>query len=373
MPDVDMLRPSAQSQLKFQNLSAKLRRSILAGTWPVGAKLPTEQQMVADSGLSLTTVRRAYDELVREELVVRRRGAGTFVAPRQQRRSARGATVGVMIPETDLYFGRALQGIEDQLAASGAALQLTTSNYDIEREQTAIRSLQERGVDGLILVPLLSRDAARDRERVEELLGLPMPVVLMERRLAGAGARDATEHVVSDHEGGAFDAVRHLVTLGHTRVALAYRNDAYTGRGVRNGYRQACEALGFEPLEHEASALAWSASLADDVVADLMHREVTAALVFGDREATMVEAAASRAGLRVPEDLALVSYDDEVAELAEVPLTAMAPAKHRMGQLSAELLVRRIAEGSARCLHQVWLRPQLVVRESCGARQPGRV
>ena len=67
------------------------RRSILAGTWPVGAKLPTEQQMVADSGLSLTTVRRAYDELVREELVVRRRGAGTFVAPRQQRRSARGS------------------------------------------------------------------------------------------------------------------------------------------------------------------------------------------------------------------------------------------------------------------------------------------
>lgn len=370
MQDLDGLgSASVDTQLKFQGLASRLRRPILAGTWPVGSKLPTEQQMMRETGLSLTTVRRAYDELVQEELIVRRRGSGTFVAPQPTRTPQSGVSIGVMIPETHSYFARALQGIEEHLTTAGAGLQLTTSNYDGRRESAAIRSLQERGVQGLILVPNLAQDHARDRERVAELLDLPVPVVLMERRLADAGAQDDTEHVVSDHAGGAFDAVRHLTELGHSRVALVCRNNAYTGIGVRAGFRQAADFYGFDPVEIETEAEAWNSGFADDIVARLVGHRVTAALVFGDREAAFVESGASRAKLKVPHDLALVSYDDEVADLAEVPLTAVSPAKHRMGQLSAELILRRIAQGSSRALHQVTLRPKIVVRDSCGARR----
>ncbi|UFU05958.1 substrate-binding domain-containing protein [Ruania halotolerans] len=78
--------------------------------------------------------------------------------------------------------------------------------------------------------------------------------------------------------------------------------------------------------------------------------------------------AARRRGLRVPEDLALVSYDDELADVADVPLTSVAPAKYRVGKLAAEILLRRITDGDAGPVHQVQLRPRIVIRDSCGAR-----
>ncbi|MDV9193176.1 substrate-binding domain-containing protein, partial [Streptomyces sp. SR27] len=97
---------------------------------------------------------------------------------------------------------------------------------------------------------------------------------------------------------------------------------------------------------------------------------VTAALCFGDREAALMLAAARRAGVRVPEDLALISYDNEFADIAETPLTAVSPPKYQLGRLAAQILLRRLAEGEAAPLHQVQLRPRLVVRASCGGR-PG--
>lgn len=95
---------------------------------------------------------------------------------------------------------------------------------------------------------------------------------------------------------------------------------------------------------------------------------MTAALVFGDREATLIGQAVGQRGLRVPDDLVLISYDDETADLAEVPLAAVAPPKFRVGKMAAEVLLRRLIEGDACAVHQVKLRPRIVIRASCGAR-----
>lgn len=74
-----------------------------------------------------------------------------------------------------------------------------------------------------------------------------------------------------------------------------------------------------------------------------------------------------RTGLTVPDDLALVAYDDEIADLADIPLTAVAPPKHLLGRTAAETLLRRLGEpGLAR--HRILLRPSITVRQSCGVR-----
>lgn len=103
----------------------------------------------------------------------------------------------------------------------------------------------------------------------------------------------------------------------------------------------------------------WSDDLATDMVDRLVSAGVTAALVFGGREATLVARAVGQRGLRVPPDLALVSCDDEAADLAEVRLTAAAPPKLRVGRMAAEVLLRRLAEGDACPVHQVKLRPRI--------------
>ncbi|MEU9709777.1 substrate-binding domain-containing protein [Streptomyces sp. NPDC047967] len=372
------IRDTAAHNLKFQALAADLRRGILAGAWPTGAKLPTESGLAQETGLSLTTVRRAFDLLVEEGLVVRRQGSGSFVASPPRRSPVTRSTVGVLVPDTKLYYPRVLQGVEESLSAAGVGLHLSTYHYDRAEEDRDLEFLLDSGVDGLLLVPTLT-GLADPAARAEALMSLPVPVVLMERRLVGAGPADGTEHVCSDHLGGAYDAVRHLHRLGHDMIGLVVRSHNPTGDAVSVGFRRAMDDLGLGGcFRFEAEKAEWDAAMADSAVAGLAEAGATAALVFGDREAILLEAAARRRGLNVPEQLALVSYDDETADIAEVPLTAVSPPKYRVGRMAADVLLRRLAEGDACPLHQVLLRPRIVIRASCGATldrgdDPGRI
>ncbi|MEU2235860.1 substrate-binding domain-containing protein [Streptomyces vietnamensis] len=360
--------PASGRELKFRALMAELRRGILDGTWPPGSKLPTERALATETGLSVTTVRRAYEDLVALGLVERRQGAGTFAAHRPERDRADRRIVGVLVPDTTFYYPRVLQGIEKELAAAGARLVLACSHYDPAEEDAAVERLLSAGVHGLLLVPSL-HTATDPGRRAEELLALPVPAVLVERRLAAHGPGDPTEHVCTDHEGGAYDAVRHLRALGHERLGLVARTDAPTTAPIESGFARALADLGLPAPTYERDVMArWDPDRADLALAALRASGVTAALCFGDREAALMLGAARRAGLRVPEDLALISYDNEFADVAETPLTAVSPPKYQLGRLAAQILLRRLAEGDAAPLHQVQLRPRLVVRASCGGR-----
>ncbi|MFI8823391.1 LacI family DNA-binding transcriptional regulator [Streptomyces sp. NPDC053431] len=359
--------PATGRELKFRALVAQLRQGMLDGTWPPGSKLPTERALAAETGVSVTTVRRAYEDLVALGLVERRQGAGTFAAHRPEERRADRRVVGVLVPDTAFYYPRVLHGIEQELAAAGARLVLACSHYDPDEEDAAVERLLSAGVHGLLLVPTL-HTATDPGRRAEELLALSVPAVLVERRLAAYGPGDPTEHVCTDHEGGAYDAVRHLRGLGHRRLGLVVRSDAPTTAPIGSGFARAIADLGLPTPCHQSDAMAeWNPERADRAVAALRAAGATAALCFGDREAALVLAAARRAGLRVPDDLALISYDNEFADVAETPLTAVSPPKFQVGRLAAQILLRRLTEGGASPLHQVQLRPRLVVRASCGA------
>lgn len=355
-------------ELKFRKLTADLRRGIHDGTWPPGSKLPTERALSTETGLSVTTVRRAYEDLVAQGLVERRQGAGTFALGLPPRVPDRRRIVGVLVPDTALYYPRVIQGIQEVLAEAGAQFVLACSHYDPKAEDAAIAELLAAGVHGLLLVPGLhaSEDPAR---RTDELLHLPVPAVLVERRLTAAGPGDPTEHVCTDHEGGAYDAVRHLRALGHERLALVVRVDAPTAAPIRTGFARAVVDFALPEAVYDSAVMdAWNPDRADATVAKLVAAGVTGALCFGDREAALVQSAARRAGLRVPDDLAMVSYDNEFADVAEIPLTAVSPPKFQVGRLAAQILLRRLSDGDASPLHQVQLRPNLVVRASCGGR-----
>lgn len=359
---------SRRRGLKFEELASQLRSQILSGTWTPGSKLPTESELIQETGLSLTTVRRAYEALVDEGLVTRRRGAGSFVAERRPVRDSRQGQVGILIPETALYYANVLQGLESTLASRRVSITLATSNYEEEREREALKSMLADGVRGIIVAPTFQAGRERENQRkVEALQSLKVPVVLLERSLPEAGAADPSEHVVSDHAGGAFDAMQHLLGLGHERVGLVLRRAPHTAPGIRAGYRTACVADGLAQVVIVDEMEAWNAERADQALIELREHGCTAALVFGDREAALIEAAASRRGLTVPGQLAVVSYDDELAELAEVPLTAMSPAKFHLGSTAAEVMLRRLENGRSSPVLQVKLRPHLVIRESCGA------
>ncbi|MFF9453603.1 LacI family DNA-binding transcriptional regulator [Streptomyces flaveolus] len=355
--------PSTARELKFRQLAAELREQILQGVWAAGSKLPTEKELASDSGTSVSTVRRAVDELVAEGRVVRRQGSGTFVVPPDSPEPGR-AMVGVIVPDNTFYYPRVLQGIEETLSAAGARLLLACSGYDQERESKDLQDMLEAGIDGLLIVPTLEgpRPAPQYLTHLSEL---PVPVVLVERRHTSLS--DTNEYVCTHHEAGAYDAARHLTRLGHRTIGLVLRSPSPTAGPVAEGFAQAAAELGLSTTEFHATRQEWSPAAADRCLTALRTAGATAAVCFGDRQAALLANAARRAGLSVPEDLALVAYDDEIAELADIPLTAVAPPKHQLGRTAAETLLRRL-DDPTRPRRRTLLRPGITVRQSCGAR-----
>lgn len=349
--------------LKFRVLAAELRRQIRDGVRAPGDRLPTERVLAHVHGISIGTVRRAFDDLVAEGLVVRRQGAGTFVRAGRPGSDGRPLVIGVIVPDTTFYFPRVLQGIDEVRAAAGARAEQVCSHYDQAIEARALRDMVAAGVDGLLVVPTLSGPEPA-HAYLRRLAELPIPAVLIERR--GATLGDTNEHVCTHHEAGAHDAVQHLAGLGHRSVGLVLRTASPTSGLVAVGYRQAVAGLGAEAVEFEAALREWGPATADRCVDFLRAAGCTAALCLGDRQAGLLVAAARRAGLGVPEDLALVSYDDEIAEIPDVPLTAVAPPKAELGRVAAGLLLERLRHPERR-RQQVLLRPGIIVRSSCGA------
>lgn len=350
--------------LKFRQLATELRQRVRQGVWPPDGRLPTEKELAHSSGTSVSTVRRAVDELVAEGLVVRRQGSGTFVVPPSAPGPGR-ALVGVSVPDTAFYYPKVLRGIEETLSAAGARLLFACSGYDQQREAKDVADMLEAGVDGLLLVPTLGGPEPA-REYLARLAALPVPTVLVERR--DAALEGTNEYVCTHHEAGAYDAVRHLAGLGHRAIGLVLRDPSPTSGPVAEGFHQAAGERGLATVEFRAARQEWSPAATDRCLAALRDAEVTAAVCFGDRQAALLLGAARRAGLTVPGDLALVAYDDEIADMADIPLTAVAPPKRQLGKAAAATLLRRLDDPELP-RSRVLLRPTIIVRQSCGAAQ----
>ena len=343
--------------------------------------------LAAELGVSPVTVRKDIELLAERGLVARVHGgamvpedwaetaaveqqAPTAAAPEMSAR-----TLGLIVPSSSYYFPDVIRGAREAVAAAGARLVLRISDYDPQAEQAHARELIEDGVDGLLLAP--SRESASPktasgpggRQWYEEL---DTPVVLVERR---PGEEDPTvEHVISDHSLGARLAVRHLVQGGHRRIALLMRGSTPTSPWIEEGYRAALTAAGLDcPTGAGYAELgtgnsgtpAYDKAMREFVDA-VAAGEVDAVLVHPEHDAlTLLQHLRTR-GVRVPGQLAVVSYDDEVAALADIPLSAVAPAKSEVGRCAAELLMLRL-DDTERPRRRVFILPELRVRESSQA------
>lgn len=278
-------------------------------------------------------------------------------------------TIGMVVPSLDYYWPEVIRGAR-AATHDTARLILRGGSYDVDHIRHQLASLvgdrgDGTGVDGLLVAP--PAGGPESTELADWLAGLDLPVVLMERRLAAGPYREPLESVATDHALGAGTAVRHLAERGHRKVGLVTSRTSPHTSAVERGFRAAVEDLGLDAvLDVETvpqSDPAWS----DDVAAVLdrcADAEATALLVHSDREAISLVEHAQERGIRVPADLAVVAYDDEVAALADPPLTAVRPPKAAIGAAAVELVRRRLADGDDRPVHRIELSPRLLVRSS---------
>lgn len=322
-------------------------------------------------GVNSVTIRRDIVRLDAAGLVARVHGGALALEKVHSRPERIRPLVGLMIPSTISYFPEVVRGMEAMAAGRGVRLVLGVSHYNSEIERARVGRLLDLGVEGLLLAPTVSGGGSS----VADWLGsLPVPVVLLERVVDGLAIDHEFEHVRTDHRHGAALAVRHLAQLGHRRIGLAIYDRTPTAPWLRAGYLEAVDRFGIEPgpahvlPKGEEDPAALTAELRR-LVRECVATNTGAVLAHTDYHAGQLVEVAEAMRVRVPGQFAVVAYDDELAESARVPLTAVTAPRLDVGRIALRLLLDRMEQPrAAGPVRHIELLPRLTVRQSCGAR-----
>ncbi len=333
-----------------------------------------------DLGVSELTIRRDITALAERNLLTRVHGGATLptqlnTASRPKPASTR-FTVGMVVPSLDFYWPPIVTGARGAAAALGVNLQLRGSSYDPDEDRRQIsRLIDAKQVQGLLLAPSLDGDRAD--EMIDWIGHLPVPTVLVERApQRWTPTPRQIEWVRSDHSLGLEIAVHHLHQHGHRRIGLVLSRSSPTSAYLHRGWQVACKDLGISDTMVVRESVALNMPGHRDIIGSILqecaHSKTTALIVHSDPDAMSVAQFCAEHGVSVPDSLAIVSYDDEVAHLAEPPLSAIRPPKLHVGRIAVELIVSRLLGGERRPPQGVLVAPELVVRRSSLPRMPVR-
>jgi DNA-binding LacI/PurR family transcriptional regulator len=269
------------------------------------------------------------------------------------------------MPSATSYYSEVIRGAEAMADRYGARLVLGVSSYDATIEKERVDRVLGIGVAGLLISTALGDG---DADKLGSWLDdVDVPVVLMERTFGFPHTSREYDHVRTDHAYGAILALRHFAKLGHRRIAINLQATV-TAYWLRLGIEQAASTMDVDlyisptdlPVQGEDPAQI------DAFLAECESFGTRAALVHSDEHAARLVERAMERGLRVPDDLAVIAYNDVTAALAVVPLTAVSPPKLALGETACEHLIRKINSRPGAVQH-LSLLPDLRVRASCGA------
>jgi len=275
-------------------------------------------------------------------------------------------TLGLIVADSaNPFYAKITRGVEDTARAHGYGVILCNTSEDSEREIGAHQMLREKRVDGMLITSILTGlDPLRRLEQES------VPFVLLNRYLEGIDA----DCVLNDNRQGAYEATAHLCALGHRRIIhLTGPQQISSVRERLAGYREALEEhdIPFDPqlvLRCDLK-LEGGYQLAKAAIPTLSPRP-TAVFAYSDLLAIGVLKALRELGLRVPQDIALVGYDDiEFAPFVEPPLTTVAQYAYEIGQKGTEILLEKIhwPEEKEWKPQRVVFKPELRVRASSGS------
>ncbi|WP_334077692.1 GntR family transcriptional regulator [Paenibacillus sanfengchensis] len=345
-----------------------------------GDKIYSEKELSGMFAVSRHTVRQAIGALVHEGLLYREQGAGTFCSASpnlsanasyagpsgSSPASVNRKNIGVITTYiSDYIFPSIIKGIESYLTAEGYSLTLACTDNDMEKEKQCLQAMLNRGVDGLIVEPTRSSNYNPNINYYLALEQNQIPYLMINQFYAQL----MPPHLIVNDDHGGFIATDHLIRLGHHRIVGLFKTDDLQGIERMKGFIRAFRENEVEffsemvltyTTEEQGSALIRRLEPFFSGASPLP----TAIVCYNDQLALAVLDLLRKQGLRVPDEISIVGFDDSpLAEASEVKLTSVTHPKMELGMAAAKWIVAAV-EGMDLLPQSIVYEPRLVIRGS---------
>lgn len=267
-------------------------------------------------------------------------------------------SIGLLIPDlANPFFAELARSIEDRGHELSCSLVICSTDYDPEKELKYVKLLKRKNVDGIILASGFEK-----REIIEELINEQFPIAVVARDIPFSTIINTVSN--DDYHGG-YMATKHLIDLGHKKIAIIAR-DVWTNRERLKGYKKALKEkniryeYNFEFVKE--STVEWGKYIASKYFK--ASDPPTAIFACNDLLAAGAIQAIREEGLNVPEDVSVVGFDNTtIATILNPPLTTVAQPIKSMGKLVVDLLYNEIKK-KVNVKSRLTLVPKLIVRNS---------
>ncbi|MGW8826054.1 GntR family transcriptional regulator [Paenibacillus lautus] len=370
----------------YQRVQEYIRDLISSQVLKVGDRIPTEKELMERFGVSKITVVNALAGLVNEKIITRVPGKGTFVSePESQmpatppistvkpvhKTSGEMGTrlIGLIMPSIYDYFTiRLIQGIQQALKENDYRCVIYLSEGDIDKEKEAIQTCSNIGVEGLLIFPV---DEELFNEEILSMKFAGFPFVLIDRYLPGV----ETHYIASDGRLGANMAVNYLWELGHRDIAICSDSpiQTVTVQERIDGYMNAFKEKGalINPAHIVTGFEIGSLEQAEThpLYRYIKNRMATAYITLNGILGVKIYQIARQAGLKVPEDISIISFDDPTSIIEGYStFTHVKQFERDMGYRAAYTLLEVINsdDGQDGKYFKTLVEPELVIGETTG-------
>jgi GntR family transcriptional regulator of arabinose operon len=357
---------------KHEIIETWIRNRIDEGVLVPGEKLASESQQCAQFGVSRNAVRQAIHNLIHEGLVESIKGVGTFCRTRLPA-SPLSANIGLVEFFISSYiYPEIIRGCYSTLSRKGFALLLNQSEYNLEQERAILQDLRKKRVGGIIIAPIYGAGDRSNALLLEEIQNEGTAVVLCDDYFPGRNFSSVT----LDYQTCGEEAAAHLWKKGHRKIGIFYQKDFLVKANRMKG------VLDFLGRQEAPVRAAWivgfngqgPTSEASAAAERFLRgaKELPSAFVCGnDEDALHLIQVAEKQGIRVPDELSVVGFDNSnIAQLEKISLTSVDHPSFEIGEKAANILLDKIFHPDIRFVTHTIITPSLVERSSVRNLEP---
>lgn len=347
---------------KYVQIAEYFKDKIISREIELGDKLMSESEIVEHFKVSRHTVRQALVQLEKENFIYKEQGRGTFSCYKEKNEINKNVAV-LTTYISNYIFPPIISGIEEVLSSAGYTLSLYNTNNEKVKEREYLKKIIDSGFAGLIIEPTMSALENVSEDLYKALSEKNMPYVMINAQYEDFNSA----YVVMDDVEGGNVLTKYLIHMGHKNIVGIFKTDDLQGVKRQKGYLKALETAGIEVKDEYMGkyVTGQESFLPYEFISNLLRKEdkPTAVVCYNDQVAFYVLQAVRDAGLRVPEDISIVGYDDsDISTATEIKLTTIRHPKEEMGRRVARFLINMIEQNEKNPFFVY--KPELIVRNS---------